>query len=318
MINHILVPMDGSSLAECVLPHAVAIARAFEARVTLLQVLDQVDVTTRAQPVDPLNWHIKKAEAGSYLSGLATRLEEQGLLVEHVLLEGQAAEQIIEFAHTHNVGLLVLSSHGRSGLSGWNVSSTVQKVIMGARISVMIIRAYQLESADLSGPAYERLMVPLDCSQRAECALPFATGLARFYGSRLILAHVVKEPDLPRQTPPSPEDVELVDRLKARNREEASRQLEQLQARLPEHIETRLVDSNSVAAMLHELAEKERIDLVVMCAHGQAGRTRWPYGSVAISFIAYGTTPLLIVQDLPADQIEPTEAELAAQERKGH
>lgn len=318
MINHLLVPMDGSSLAECVLPHVVLVARAFEARVTLLQVLDQAELTTRVQPVDPLNWHIKKAEAGSYLSGLAARLEEQGLVVEHVLLEGQAAEQIIEFANTHQVGLLVLSSHGRSGLSGWNVSSTVQKVIMGARISVMIIRAYQLENADLAWAGYERLLVPLDGSQRAECALPFATGLARFYSSRLILAHVVKEPELPRQTPPTPEDVDLVDRLKARNREEARRQLEQLEGRFPGNIETRLVDSNSVPAMLHELAEKEQVDVVVMCAHGQAGRTRWPYGSVAISFIAYGTTPLLIVQDLPADQIEPTEAELAAQEHKGH
>ena len=318
MINHILVPVDGSSLAECVLPHAMAVARAFAARVTLLQVLDQAELTAWAQPVDPLNWHIKKAEAGSYLSGLATRLEEQDLLVEYTLLEGQAAEQIIEFANTRDVDLLVLSSHGRSGLSGWNVSSTVQKVIMGARISVMIIRAYQLENADLAGTGYERLLVPLDGSQRAECALPFATALARFYSSRLILAHVVKEPELPRQTPPTPEDVDLVDRLKARNREEAQRQLEQLEGRLPGNIEMRLVDSNSVPVMLHELAEKDRIDLVVMCAHGQAGRTRWPYGSVAISFIAYGTTPLLIVQDLPADQIELTEAELAAQERKGH
>ncbi len=318
MINHILVPMDGSSLAECVLPHAVAMARAFEARVTLLQVLDQAEVIAGAQPVDPLNWHIKKAEASSYLGGLAARLEEQGLVVEHVLLEGQAAEQIIEFANTHSVGLLVLSSHGRSGLSGWNVSSTVQKVIMGARISIMIIRAYQVASADLTRPGYERLLVPLDGSQRAECALPFATGLARFYNSRLILAHVVKEPELPRQTPPTPEDIDLVDRLMARNREEARRQLEQLEGRFPGIIETRLVDSNSVPATLHELAEKDQIDLVVMCAHGQAGRTRWPYGSVAVSFIAYGTTPLLIVQDLPADQIEPTEAELAAQERKGH
>jgi nucleotide-binding universal stress UspA family protein len=310
--------MDGSSLAECVLPHAVSVARAFDARVTLLQVLDQTYLSEPTRPVDPLDWHIKKAESISYLNGLTAHLEEQGLSVDTVLLEGQAAEQIVEFANTRGVDLLLLSSHGRSGLSGWNVSSTVQKVIMAVRTSIMIIRAYQLETADLTGVRYERILVPLDGSQRAECALPLTMGLGRYYEAQLTLAHVVKQPEIPRQVPPTPEEVELVERITARNREEASRQLEQLQARLQGNVQIRLLTGQSVPVTLHELVQQEKVDLVILCAHGHGGQVRWPYASLPISFIAYGTTPLLVVQDSSADQIEPTEAELVAKEYKGH
>ncbi len=69
---------------------------------------------------------------------------------------------------------------------------------------------------------------------------------------------------------------------------------------------------------MHELVAQENIDLVVLSAHGHSGGTKWPYGGVALNFIAYGTTPLLIVQDLSQDERESTQAEMAAREYKGH
>lgn len=69
---------------------------------------------------------------------------------------------------------------------------------------------------------------------------------------------------------------------------------------------------------LHELVEREKADLVVLSGHGYSSRMKWPYGGVTNSFIQYGTTPLLIVQDLPPEEIELTEAEAAIREIKGH
>ncbi len=318
MIHHILAPMDGSSLAESVLPHLVSVARPFNARITLLQVLEQSGGAEQDRPVDPLDWHIRKAEAETYLNGLAKHLQEQNLRVKSVLLEGQAAEKIIDFAHSQDFDLLLMSSHGRSGLSGWNVSSVVQKVILRVRTSVMIIRAYQPPAERVEGVSYERILVPLDGSQRAECALSFATGLAQFYQSQLLLGHVIQEPEMPRQMPPTDEDVELAERLVARNREEVSRYLDQLQLRLPVESQIHLQVSPSITASLHRLVEQSNVDMVILCAHGHAGETRWPYGSLAISFIAYGTTPLMVVQDLESDQIQSSQAELVAREYKGH
>ncbi|MCK4449342.1 MAG: universal stress protein [Anaerolineae bacterium] len=318
MLDHILVPMDGSSLAECVLPHAMAVARACGAQVTLLRVLERPQTTGPTRSVDPLDWHIRKAEARAYLDGLSARLQETGLRTESTLLEGQAAERIVEFVRSHDVSLIILSSHGQSGLSDWNVSSIVQKIILRAYVPVMIVRAYQPIAGDLTGLRYRHMLIPLDGSQRAECALPLATTLSRSHGSELLLVHVVCRPEMVCRAPPTQEDIELVNRLTERNRLEATRCLENLRSRLPLAVQTRVLVSDNTAATLHRLVKQENVDLVVLSAHGCSGRTEWPYGSLVVNFIAYGSTPLLIVQDLSVDEIEPTQAEMATRERKGH
>jgi nucleotide-binding universal stress UspA family protein len=320
MLDHILVPLDGSPLAECVLPHAVALAQAFDARLTLLRVLERTPATGRTLSLDPLSWHIRKAEVEAYLGGIAARLREVGLQAEWVLLEGQAAERIVEFVHSVDIDMIVLSSHGQSGLSGWNVSSIVQKIILRAYIPVMIVRAYQPVTGDLAGLRYQRLLVPLDCSRRAECILPLAITLSRFHNSELLAAHIVSRPQIPRRAPPSQEDIELVNRITERNRVEAAGYLEQCKSQLSGEvsIRTRLLVSDNVATSLHELVEQEDVDLVMLCAHGHSGGTRWPYGSTVVNFISYGTTPLLIVQDLSPGEVERTKAEVSAREHKGH
>lgn len=318
MFEHMLVPLDGSPLAECVLPHTVALAQAFGSRVTLLQVLERRPTYHRARSVDPLGWNLRKAEAEAYLEGWAARLQKLGFETESRLLEGQAAEQIIEFAHGHEVELIVLSSHGRSGLSGWNISSVVQKIILRAYLPTMIVRAYQPYTSDLRSLHYRRLLVPLDGSQRAECVLPLVTSLARFHGSRLLLAHLVCRPEIPRRVPLTQEEIELVNELTERNRLFASSYLEKIRSQLPVDVETRLLVSDDIAATLHDLVEEEDVAVVVLGAHGYSGRAKWPYGSVALSFIVYGTTPLLIVQDLGQEEVERSRAETAATEHKGH
>lgn len=318
MLDHILVPLDGSSLAECVLPHTVALAQAFDAQVTLLQVLGRAPTTGRIQSIDPLNWHIRKAESGSYLDGLTPRLQKVGLQTNKTLLEGQAAERIVEFARGQNVSLIILSSHGRSGLSGWNISGVVQKIILRACIPTMIVRAYRSIPNNLTGLRYKQILVPLDCSQRAECVLPLATTLARFHESKLLLAHVVNKPEIPRRAPLTREEIKLENQLTKLNQLEANRYLKQLQSRLSAKVQILLQVSDNSAATLHQLVEQEDIDLVVLSAHGYSGGAKWPYGSVALNFIAYGATPLLIVQDLCQDELESTQAEMATREHKGH
>lgn len=312
MFNRILLPMDRSPLAECVLPHTVAVARAFQSQVTLVHVMDPPHRPNWARAVDPLNWRIRKAETESYLGDLALRLQQAGLRTERQVLEGQAAERIVEFSRKHDAPLIMLSSHGQSGLSGWNVSSVVQKVILRASTSIMIVRAYQPTSADVAGLHYRRLLVPLDGSQRAECVLPMAGTLARFHQAQVVLAHIVMRPEMPRRTPPTDEDVELADRIVERNRAEALHYLDQVKSQLSGDIRVLVLVGDHVVATLHDLVDQEKIDLLLLTAHGYSGQTRWPYGSVVSSFIAYGTTPVLIVQDLPQGKIEPTRAEVAA------
>ena len=168
MINRILLPLDRSALAECVLPHAIAVARAFGSQVTLLHVMDTPREARWQQATDPLNWQIRKTEAKTYLHELALRLQAAGLLTETHILEGSPAEQVIGFSDTHAFQLIILSSHGQSGLSDWGVSSVVQKIVLRARTSVMIVHAAQPVTPDITGLRYQRILVPMDGTQRAE------------------------------------------------------------------------------------------------------------------------------------------------------
>jgi nucleotide-binding universal stress UspA family protein len=317
MFKTILVPLDGSRLAEVVLPHAKALAYAFDANLTLVRVVESPgDGDT--QPVDPLQWQISKREVEAYLEETAGALRNSGLKVDSLILEGEPAGQIVEYADNKEIDLILLSSHGRSGLSRWNISSITRKIIQNAKRSTMIVRAYESPETSLEDFHYKRLLVPLDGSVRAEYALPIANSIARHHDSEILWAHVVYKPEMPRRKPLSDEDIQLIDRFIERNRQEARLYLDQIKCQMDIECETRLIISENVENTIHELVETEQIDLVVVSAHGYSGNRRHPFGNVTTNFIEYGSFPLLIVQDFPAEEVERTRAELATEQRKGH
>ena len=321
MFEHILVPLDGSSLAECVLPHVLSIAKTLSARVTLLTVLDQVNYRDNFKVFDHMEWNFQKAEAETYLHEVCARLSNEGLEISTSITEGRAADCIIRYAHEHQASLIALSSHGRSGLSGWNISSVVQKVLLRAYTSMLIIPAYQPIYMNLGEFQYQKVFVALDGSLRAEWVLPVALKLISRQNATLVLTHVVPKPEMPSRLPLKNEEVEMVNQFAERNRREAEKYLKQLYSRLHtdlSNILTYLVVCENPIDALQQLVEQENADLVILSAHGYSGGSRRPYGSVAMSFIAYGTTPLLILQDLSPEREVLTRVEMVGKERQGH
>jgi nucleotide-binding universal stress UspA family protein len=224
----------------------------------------------------------------------------------------------VQFARDQDVDLIILSSHGVSGLSRWNVSSVAQKVIFQADRPVMIVRAYHVESDDVTELSYERILVPVDGSLRAEHVLPYALHLARSHDARLMLAHVIKKPKVLNPSSLLDKEVKMVERIEAHNKIEADKYLKNLIVRLGYEAEPWLLDDEDTASALHDLIDRENVDLVVLNAHGYTQGIYWPYSSLALSFIAYGAKPLLIVQDLSPEEMEQTQAEMAARESGGH
>lgn len=310
MFDPILVPLDGSQLAECVLPHCVAIARSFDAEITLLKIFEKNRAGAATQLFDLVNWQINKTKSALYLEKTQTQIQALNVRARTVVMEGLVAEGIAEYAQNQGVKLIVLSSHGSNGLTQWCLSSITQKIILSAQTSLLIVRAQQNHAGEFSEPpVYQRILVPLDGSQRAENVLPIVTQLAQCHKSQIHLVQIIQTPEMVRQMPPTPEDIDLSNRVVARNQEEAGRYLEQLKSRSALEgiaVQTHLITGENTAAELHKVAEQERVDLVALSAHGYSGNHHWPYGSLVNNFIMYGKAPLLIVQDLPA--ITPLES----------
>lgn len=316
MFGKIVAPLDGSALAAGVIPHVVAMARVTGAMITLLRVMVREAATPTV--VSPVEWQLQKTEAQTYLDEMSNRLAQlTATHPETILLEGRAADRIIEYAQQANCDLVVLSSHGQSGLHGWNVSSVAEKVIHRVGKSILLVRAYQMATitpvGEGDGLRYRRLVAPLDGSPRAEHVLPVATALAAAHGAELILVHAVTRPTMLQRMPLTTEESALADHLFERNQAQAHKYFEQLRLRLQPEPQTHVITGENVAAALHKFITQQEADLVVMSAHGHSGQHQWPYGSLVTSFVDYGATSLLILQDMAPDVMEPTAAELAAE-----
>jgi nucleotide-binding universal stress UspA family protein len=126
--------------------------------------------------------------------------------------------------------------------------------------------------------------------------------LALAHQSELLLVHVIKPPDMPRNTPLNKQDSQLVDQVVESNRADAFQYLNHLKDSLEGSVETCLFVSDHVADSLHRLVKQENIDLVILNAHGLSGNPQWPYGNIATHFLANSATPLLVIQDFAQDQ----------------
>lgn len=338
MFNRILLPLDGSKLAERAIPHAALFARCFGAKITLLHILDPEQHVDSFQSIEPLNWQLVKAESDLYLQSIAAKLREQQLDVDTIIREGKTAENIIDFAHVENIELVIISTHGKSGLSRWNMSSVVHKILEKIYLPVLLVRSYHeseevsanLEESNLASPiTYNRMMIFIDNSRRAECALPAATILAQNQATleqspaangsgkptapNLYLATVIRQPDIPLLSPYQTQITQAIEQVMQAARESVASYLEDIKARIPLPVDTRIVEHSDVSLAVQHLANEESIDLVVMCAHGQTGQAAWPYGSVARNYLEHGEKTVLVIQDVHKSQVRPTAAELAAE-----
>lgn len=318
MFHHILLPLDGSILAECVLPHCFALAKAVGARISLIRVLERSSHFNRKDSVDAMGWFLARQEASAYLKNLTDQFRMANLDTNYQILEGEAAQRTLEFVTREKVDLVILSSHGLGGLGTWTMSSVAQKIALSAHISTMIIRAFRLSECGLDKLKYRRILVPLDGSRRAEHFLLLAETLTEVHQAELLAVHIVRHPETMPWTSGPRNRLTLTAELLEKNQKAASLYLENLESRLHGRVRTRLIVAEDVALALHEVAQTESADLILISAHGQTGRTKWPYGSVAANLLWYGQTPLLIVQDFPRHQLEPSYAELSTEEIKGH
>lgn len=144
MYERILVPLDGSDLAEAALRHAEALALQFGAAVVLLRVIISPYSIVAPDLVlagtDP-DLDQLAAHAEQYLRAIASEFRRKGIPVQATLTEGPVAEAILNHAEALDVHLIVMSTHGRGGVSRWVYGSVAERVLQGATCPVLLIRS---------------------------------------------------------------------------------------------------------------------------------------------------------------------------------
>ena len=143
MYKKILVPLDGSELAKTALDQAEKLAKTFDAEIVLFQVVPFMPIYGSPELVTPLIVDEKQKEATEkYLANLAEELKKKGMKVTGVVRTGQqVAVEIIDFAKESGANLIVMCTHGRSGISRWVLGSVALKVLARAETPILLIRS---------------------------------------------------------------------------------------------------------------------------------------------------------------------------------
>lgn len=146
MYKKILVPLDGSEFSECSLEHVKAIAIGCKVpEVVLLRVVEPVSSATYAAYAEVHgDWvtQIEKqdqAEAESYLSKLADNLRKEGIAAQTTIVSGRPSEEILDYASNNQVDLIIMSTHGKAGLSRWVFGSVTGKILHDSAVPVMVV-----------------------------------------------------------------------------------------------------------------------------------------------------------------------------------
>lgn len=301
--HRILVCVDRSKPADACLAYSIVLARALGSDLTLVHVM-QPHPHVGPHP-DALDWEIARQEARAYLEQLEEdAVRALGRPADVRLEQGRAAERIVELAREIRADLTVLGSHADSGATAWNLGSTVQQIVTASRGSVLIAPT----SAPIAASP-QRIIVPLDGSQRTESVLPTAARIANSYDAELILLHITQEL-LPSSVLHTGDDLELASRLASRLKISAKGYLEGLRARLVREgvrVRTLVMHHANQRHCIVEIAKREHADLIAVAAHGAACDPARTFGSVTEYLLAHSTVPLLVLQDLPDGDLHSPE-----------
>jgi nucleotide-binding universal stress UspA family protein len=284
-LQEILVPLDGSGEAESVLPYLRDLAPRFGSRVHILG----VGIGKKTRRVNRL--------LEDYLKRTANNLHNDDIKAEPVMSYGVAVDKILDFAVEKKINLIIMATHGRSGIKRWWMGSVAERVISEATAPVLLVRGKRPgKTGTVSKPhSIHEILAPLDGSDIGEAALPYAETLAINSRASIKLLQVI--------TPPGTVEASLLGgpdwRKFIKSMHDAGENyLKSVAEKLASKRvkSTYEVVSGDPADKIVEYAEGKTISLIAMSTHGRTGIARWVLGSVADKVLHSARIPILLVR----------------------
>lgn len=295
MYTRMLIPLDGSKVAEQVLPYARFLAKALKIPVELLEAVDLEALRLVANPergryIDTLL--SEKMDAGkSYLEAIAQSF--QGTQVTCFVEKGTPQDMVIERAARDKDTLIVMATHGRSGIQRWVLGSVTDKVLHGSTNHLLLIRANDQAKAAGEAPL-KTVIVPLDGSPLAETVLPYVFDLAKKMRLQVVF---VRAYALPTSTADEYETYsdELVSQIEAEAQDYLAEKVKEAKGKGLENVSS-VVNIGYGAEEIITLARKTPDNFVAMCTHGRSGMKRFVLGSVTDRVVRHSGDPVLIIR----------------------
>ena len=303
MFKKILVPLDRSTIAEQALTTARALAKRGNAKLVLLNVSQPEVVLIEpmgSYPIPAMSRDNLEKASRDYLKAIAGAPEQIGIETSVVVEWGDPASAIIDVALREEVDLIVMSTHGRSGLQRWVLGSITERVLRHAPVAVLA-----LQSGDLP----EEFMLTLDGSSLSELAIEPTLALAKLLDAKVTFASVQdmrEQPDYDLVNAINPVDDGLAERVIVEWYDRAHTYIKSMVTKYKSHgleLKGAVIEATPADGIL-TLAEKHNADLIAMTTHGRSGISRWRYGSVTEKILRSANRDMFIIR-----AVEPVKAE---------
>ncbi len=291
MLEKILIPLDGSKLSEAALGPGVELARAFASELYLLGVCEGPDEKHHRLMKAYLD---KKAEdtcqAGPGKPGN----------VKTVVDCGEPAGRIISYATRERISLMVTVSHGHSGMMPWTMGSTANKLIHGAPMPVLLLRASAFKKRGPQKSIFSKMLLPLDGSPAGEAALSLVLEIAAALKAEVTLLTVI-ESSRRVHTIGGLDFIRFPEQEVQKTRQDLSDYLDCVVRKFRDRgIEARReMKSGQAAEEILKFVKGAGVRLVAMSSHGKTGLREWVFGSVSNKVLHAGKSHLLLVRATP-------------------
>lgn len=279
--SNILIPLDGSDFAEQAIPLAQTLSQMAEGKLTVVTVM-RTSGAPRGLPLASNRLDGDLTEHENYLDEITQQLNGTGFNSRYLIGHGSVADEIVNIAQNHQANLLVMSTHGRSGIGRLLVGSVAEQVIQSSSIPILLTKPNA--DQNLGAPTFGKLLVTLDGSTAAEQVLPFTQSLATHFKSEIMLLSV-------------PDDL-LGDGQKVNLRQYLGDVAEWLK-RDGLIVDTSVTGSSPAHTIVSQ-AEFQSADLIMLATRGLGGSERLMFGSVADTVIRNTNRPLFLVPVRPS------------------
>ncbi len=308
VFNKVLVPLDGSKLAEGILPYVTQLARRLELHVTLIRVIDPSRMKSKARslragttfsaPDDagyarPQAVHMGLIRARESLQAPLDMLVAQGIRADAVATAGSPASEIARVAQSRRSDLIAMSTHGRSTFWRGIMGSVADEVMRISSVPTLAVVPWLAAQDPAEGQAVSAVLLPLDGSQEAERALPYVEELAQRLSLEIILVRVI---DTGGGTAGYLDD-DRYPTIDPQIKAAAGGYLSELTRRLQASglsVRWKVVDGRP-GDKVAEIAREIPSNIVALASRGRSGLVRWWEGSMAETLVRSSGDPVLVI-----------------------
>lgn len=295
MYKKILIPLDGSNAAHVAIPYAEKIAIGFGSTITIMYVSQSPEESHSNMHKLYLEKMVEviKSEIDTYVD----KPLGKKITLESAISVGDPAQEIVDFADKQNINLIVMSTHGRTGVTRWALGSVADRVLRATKRPVALIRVKNAEPKVLGKLLISKILVTLDGSERSEKIIPYVQNLASKIKAEVVLLHVLEPTYGVYKAGGFHHDV-----YSKKQRESMTVFYEDYLNGIADRFRGKAIATKcqilfgNGAEPIINYADRIGADFIAMATHGRSGVSRWVLGSVTEKVLRMANTSLFLVR----------------------